>query len=238
MPAVIPGHNAIFVLFGCLLALVGWLGLNCAGTIVFAGAEMSRTVAVALNTMLGAGASGLTAAAITRWRYGRPDLSITANGWIGGLVASSASCAFVVPAAAVAIGMVAGAIVALSVELLELRLAIDDPGGAVSVHALGGIWGLLALGVFARIPGPVLNVPGVAGVSGTAGEGQFLAQLVGVATLLGFVLPLTYGLNWVLNRFRPQRVAPEGEREGLDLYELGSGAYPEFVTHTDEFTQQ
>jgi Amt family ammonium transporter len=65
-----------------------------------------------------------------------------------------------------------------------------------------------------------------------------MAQLVGVATLLGFVLPLTYGLNWVLNRFYPQRVPVEGERQGMDLYELGAGAYPEFVTHTDDFTQR
>ena len=63
------------------------------------------------------------------------------------------------------------------------------------------------------------------------------AQLVGVATLVGFVLPLTYGLNWILNRFYPQRVAVEGERQGMDLYELGAGAYPEFLTHTEEFRQ-
>jgi Amt family ammonium transporter len=72
-------------------------------------------------------------------------------------------------------------------------------------------------------------------VSGGAASGQWLAQLVGVATLLGFVLPLTYCLNWVLNRISPFRVAIEGERQGMDLYELGAGAYPEFVTHTEDF---
>jgi Amt family ammonium transporter len=66
-------------------------------------------------------------------------------------------------------------------------------------------------------------------------SGQWLAQLIGVATLLGFVLPLTYGLNRLLNRFYPFRVSIEGERQGMDLHELGAGAYPEFVTHTDEF---
>jgi Amt family ammonium transporter len=90
----------------------------------------------------------------------------------------------------------------------------------ISVHAIGGIWGLLALGIFAGIPG------------------QGLAQLVGVATLLGFVLPLTYGLNWLLNRVYPYRVAVEGERQGMDLHELGAGAYPEFLTHNEEFTQR
>jgi Amt family ammonium transporter len=67
--------------------------------------------------------------------------------------------------------------------------------------------------------------------------GQMLAQVVGVATLVGFVLPFTYSLNWLLNRFFPQRIPPEEERQGADLYELGAGAYPEFMTHTDEFSQ-
>ena len=79
--------------------------------------------------------------------------------------------------------------------------------------------GILALAIFAPFPG------------------QWLAQLIGVATLLGFVLPLTYGLNALLNRLYPQRVAAEGERQGTDLYELGAGAYPEFVTHQGDFLQ-
>ena len=124
--------------------------------------------------------------------------------------------------------MVAGALVALSVEWFELRFQVDDPGGAVSVHAVCGIWGLLALGIRARMPDQPLN-----GAIGN--QSQWLAQVVGIATLLGFVLPLTYGLNWLLNRFFPQRVAAEGGRQGLDLHELGAGAYPEFVTHTDDF---
>ena len=89
---------------------------------------------------------------ITRLRFGRPDVSISANGWVGGLVASSAACAFVSPVAAVMIGAVAGALVTYSVEWFELRFGVDDPGGAISVHAVGGIWGLLALAIFARFP--------------------------------------------------------------------------------------
>jgi Amt family ammonium transporter len=238
MPAVIPGHNAIYVSLGCLLALVGWTGLNCAGAILFTGAAPARLPLVLINTLLGAGSAGLAAAATTRWRFGRPDVSIAANGWVGGLVAASASAPFVAPAAAVVIGLFAGVLVALTVEWLELHLSIDDPGGSISVHALAGIWGLLALGIFAQIPGPVANVSLAPALPAPGDSGQFLAQLVGVATLLGFVLPLTFGLNWLLNKLLPQRVPVEGERQGLDLYELGSSAYPEFVTHTDEFTQQ
>jgi Amt family ammonium transporter len=187
--------------------------------------------------LLAASASALAAAMVTKVRFGKPDASLTANGWVGGLVASSACCAFVIPAEAVVIGFVAGVVVTFSVEWIELRLEVDDPGGAVSVHAVGGIWGLIALGIFGEFQRPVLNVPGNVmppAISGAA-SGQWLAQLIGLATLLGFVLPLTYAVNQLLNRFYPYRVSVEGERQGMDLHELGAGAYPEFITHTDEF---
>ncbi len=219
MPAAIPGHSAVYVLFGCFLALAGWIGLNSAGALLFSGAEAGRIVLVAVNTTLAATSALLAAAAVTRLRFGKPDASLSANGWVGGLVASSAGCAVLVPAESVMIGLIAGAMVPFFVEWLEFHLSIDDPGGAVSVHAIGGIWGVLAAGIFA--PGP---------------EGQLAAQLAGIATLIGFILPLTYGLNWTLNRFSPQRAAPEGERHGMDLYELGAGAYPEFQSHSDEFS--
>jgi Amt family ammonium transporter len=219
MPAAIPGHNAVIVLFACFLALLGWLGLDCASAILLGGVEPGRVVLIGVNTILAAASAVLAAAAITGMRFGRPDASLCANGWVSGLVAGSAGCAFVPPAVAVVIGAVAGALVTVTVAYFEWPLTMDDPGGAVSVHAIGGLWGLLALGVFSGIPG------------------QWTAQLVGVATLLGFVLPLTYCLNWLLNRIYPQRVASEGERQGMDLYELGAGAYPDFVTHDEEFTQ-
>jgi ammonium transporter, Amt family len=139
---------------------------------------------------------------------------------MAGLVASSAGCGVLKPATAIITGLVAGGLVVLSVEWFELHLKVDDPCGAISVHGVCGIWGLLSLGIF----------------SGSAG--QFTAQIVGIATLLGFIFPMTYGLNWALNRFLPYRVSPEGERQGLDLYELGADAYPEFVVHTDEFSQR
>jgi len=237
MAPAIPGHNAVLVLFGCVLALVGWIGLNSAGAILFTGGEPSGAALIAINTMLAASASALTAAFITKVRFGKPDASLTANGWVGGLVASSASCAFVIPAEAVVIGSIAGAVIIFSVEWFELRMEVDDPGGSVSVHAVGGIWGILALGVFGQFERPVLNVAASSLTAGGNGitSGQWLAQLIGIATLLGFVLPLTYGLNLLLNRFYPFRVSVEGERQGMDLHELGAGAYPEFVTHTDEF---
>jgi Amt family ammonium transporter len=120
--------------------------------------------------------------------------------------------------------------VTAAVEVLEAHLAIDDPGGAISVHAVAGMWGLLAIGIFPHIPDA--NSPLQAGASGNSG--QLLAQVVGIVTLLGLVLPMVYGLNWLLNRIDPQRVDDRGERQGMDLHELGGGAYPEFVIRGEE----
>jgi Amt family ammonium transporter len=221
MPAAIPAHNGVYVLLGCMLAWIGWMGLNSASAILYdLHAQIENSVLVAINTTFSAMAAALTTAAITKIRFRKPDASLIANGWVGGLVASSAGCASLKPATAVLTGFVAGALVVLAIEFLEFTLKVDDPCGSVSVHAVAGIWGLLAVGVF----------------SGSGG--QLLAQLVGVATLLGFILPLTYGLNWLLGRFIPYRVSVDGERQGLDLHELGADAYPEFAVHSDEFMQR
>ena len=223
MPAALPGHNVVLALLGCALAWVGWIGLNSAGAILFTGAEVARVVLVAINTTLAAAASGLATVAVTRVRFGRPDASLSANGWIAGLVASSASAPFLKPAAAIVVGGVAGILVPLVADALEFRLVIDDPGGAISVHAICGLWGVLAVALLSDACG--------------GASGQWLAQLLGFATLLGFVLPMSYGLNWLLNRFYKQRVEREGEVQGMDLHELGAGAYPDFDTHGDDFGQ-
>jgi Amt family ammonium transporter len=215
LPAAFPGHNAVLVLFGCFLTWMGWIGLNGAGSILFTGATAGSIARIAMNTTLAAAAGLLAAAVLTRVRFGRPDASLCANGWTAGLVASSAGCVWFAPAAAAVIGAIAGVLVTLSVEWLDLRRRVDDPAGAISVHAVGGLWGLLAVALF--------------------GPARWPAQLAAVATLLGFVLPMTYALNRLLNRFYPQRVSPDGEPHGLDLYELGAGAYPEFVTRRDDF---
>jgi ammonium transporter, Amt family len=224
IPTAMPGHNAVLVLSGCTLALAGWTGLNTAGALLaVAGTGLGPAVLAAVNTLLCAACGALAALLTTRIRFGKPDASLTANGWVAGLVSSSASAAFLKPASAMLIGLVIGAAVVFAIEIVETKMHVDDPVGAIAVHAVGGIWGLLALGMFADLGGA---------------SGQFLAQLVGVATLLGFVLPFSYGANLLINRFLPQRVAPGAERQGMDLFELGAGAYPEFVTHRDDFLRR
>ena len=242
MPAALPGHNVVLVLLGCLFAWIGWMGLNSAGAMLFLGVEPGRVVLIAVNTTLSAAASGLAAAVVTRVRFGCPDASLTANGWTAGLVASSAAAAFLKPAAAMIVGGMAGILVVFVADFLEFQLAIDDPGGAVSVHAVGGLWGLLAVALLADVGAAGHGADGLsaAGLSaaGLSAGGQWLAQLVGIATLLGFVLPLTYGLNWLLNRVYRQRVSREGELQGMDLCGLGAGAYPEFDIHGDDLLQR
>jgi Amt family ammonium transporter len=211
-----PGHNAVYVLFGCLLALVGWLGFNVAGAILWLNAPFAALPVTAINTLLSASAAIAATFVVTQVRFGKPDASLCANGWLTGLVASSATAALVTPIDAIFIGLIAGIATPLLVEVMELAVSIDDPSGAISVHAVGGIWGLIAAGLFA----------------GQAG--QFIAQLVGVATLLGLILPLVYLLFWLLNRVIAFRVDADGERIGMDLHELGGGAYPEFVIHRDD----
>jgi Amt family ammonium transporter len=216
LATALPGHNAVYILFGCMIALVGWLGWNLAGALVWLHAPLSALPVTAINTVLAASAALAATFVVTRVRFGKPDASLCANAWLAGLVASSACAALVTPGVALAVGFVAGIATPLLVELLELAVSIDDPSGAITVHAAGGLLGLLAAGIFAPQ------------------QGQLVAQLVGIATLLGLVLPLVYLLFWILNRVHPFRADPDGERIGMDLHELGGGAYPEFVIHRDE----
>jgi Amt family ammonium transporter len=216
LSTAIPGHSAVYVLFGCTVALVGWLAWNAAGAILWLHAPLAQLPVTAINTLLSASGALVTTFSVTRFRFGKPDASLCANGWLAGLVASSACAAIVSPAASLFIGGLAGVFTPLLVELLELALSIDDPSGAITVHGVAGLWGLLAAGLFSAAPG------------------QLLAQLVGIAALLGLMLPLIYLLFAVLNRIVPFRVDPDGERIGMDLHELGGGAYPEFVIHRDE----
>jgi Amt family ammonium transporter len=216
LSTAMPGHNAVYVLFGCLLALVGWTAWNAAGAILWLHVPLTSLAGTAVNTLLSAAAALAVTFAVTSARFGKPDASLCANGWLAGLVTSSACAALAPPAGAIFAGAVAGLMTPLLVELLELALSIDDPSGAITVHGAAGLWGVLMAGLFAPH------------------AGQFLAQLVGIAALLGVALPLVYLLFTLLNRLVAFRVDQDGERIGMDLHELGGGAYPEFVIHRDD----
>ncbi len=216
LSTAMPGHNVVYVLLGCLIALVGWLAWNMAGSLLWLNAAPATLAVTAVNTLLSAAAALVATFSVTRIRFGKPDASLCANGWLAGLVTSSACAGVVSPLAALFTGLVAGIVTPLLVELFELALSIDDPSGAISVHGVAGLWGLAAAGIFAPQ------------------EGQFVAQLIGVSTLLGLMLPVVYLVFWLMNLVLAFRVDPDGERIGMDLHELGGNAYPEFVVHRDE----
>ena len=218
VPRAIPGHHIIYVLFGCMLLLPGWLAFNLLGATIFAGITPPMLLPVAMNTLFSAAMALLAAMFITRIRFGKPDASLCANGWVAGLVTSSAIAAYATPAEAMIAGALIGGAVPWLVELLEVYGRIDDPSGAIVVHGVAGVWGLFALGFMGSFP-----------------PGQMLAQLIGIGTLLGVMLPAIYGCFWLLNRVFPFRTTPDGEELGMDLHELGAGAYPEFVIYGDDF---
>ena len=228
-PNAIPGHNIPFVVIGTLVLVFGWMGFNPGSTL---SAIDNRIGIVAVNTLLAACAGFVLAMIVTDIKYGKPDISMSCNGMLAGLVAVTASCAFIAPWAAVVIGTVAGILVVYSVEFWDRR-GIDDPCGAISVHAVNGSWGVLAVGLFAD----GTYGAGWNGVSGNVkgllyGDGgQLIAQLFHV--VVGFVW--AWGITWVIftvaKNFMQLRVSPEAEIEGLDVPEFGVLAYPDFVLH-------
>ena len=154
-------------------------------------------------------------------RYGKPDASMTGNGLLAGLVAITAPSGFVNPMGAVIIGLIAGVLVCLSVEFVERVLKLDDVVGAISVHGTNGIWGVISVGLFAdgksNYAGAWNGVPGSVTGLFYGDAGQLVAQLIGVATLIGFVFTFSFVLNMIIEAVWGQRVSAKVELEGLDI---------------------
>jgi Amt family ammonium transporter len=227
-PNAMPGHNIPIALLGTFILIFGWFGFNAGSTL--SGNDLRISVIV-VNTMLAGSVGSLVAMAIMWRRFGKPDPSMTANGMLAGLVAITAPCAFVPAWGAAAIGAVAGYLVVAAVFFIERRLKIDDPVGAIAVHGACGLWGVLAVGIFADgtygegwnlVQGPVKGL-----LYGDAG--QLVAQAVDVGVLLLFVLPLAYAFFKVQNRVMGLRTPAEQELVGLDLPEMGALGYPDFL---------
>ncbi len=223
----IPGHHIPMAVVGCFILAFGWFGFNAGSTL--AGTDL-RIGVVATNTML-AGAAGAFSSWIYMWvRYGKPDISMSANGLLAGLVAITAPCAFVTAPVAVLIGAVGGILCVLSVFFIERVLKIDDPVGAVSVHGANGAWGVLALGLFADgkygdgwngVKGPVTGL-----FYGDAG--QFMAQCIGTLTNIVYVFIISWVFFKVVDMVIGLRVPKDQELEGLDQHEVAVTAYPDF----------
>jgi ammonium transporter, Amt family len=239
-PNVIPAHDIVLVLTGCFILAFGWFGFNPGSTLGASANGSLRIGSIAVNTML-AGMTGSFGAVLYMWiRYGKPDASMSGNGLLAGLVAITAPSGFVNPVGASIIGLIAGVLVCLSVEFFDRVVHVDDPVGAISVHGTNGLWGVIAVGLFADGKS---NYGGAwNGVSGSVtglfygDPGQLVAQLFGCATLIGCVFVLSFVLNWLVDVFVGQRVSAKSELEGLDLPEMGALCYPDFVLKPETVT--
>jgi ammonium transporter, Amt family len=229
----IPGHNIPFVVVGTLVLVFGWMGFNPGSTL---GATDLRIGLVAVNTLLSACMGFTIAMIVTYVKWGKPDISMSCNGMLAGLVAITAPCAFVAPWASIIIGGIAGWLVVASVGFFDRR-GVDDPCGAISVHGVCGAFGVLAVGLFADgTYGIGWNGVGANSTHGVRGlfygdPGQLGAQMVHI--FVGFIW--AWGLGWllftILKRFMQIRVPAEVEIEGIDMPEFGVLAYPDFQMH-------
>ncbi|MGE5247890.1 MAG: ammonium transporter [Verrucomicrobiota bacterium] len=226
-PNAMPGHHIPMAIVGCFILAFGWFGFNAGSTL--SGTDL-RIGVIATNTMLASAAGALSSAMYMWARYGKPDISMSANGLLAGLVAITAPCAFVTAPSAVLIGLIAGLLLCGSVFFVERTLKIDDPVGAISVHGVNGAWGVLSLGLFADgAYGDGWN--GVAGpVKGLfyGDASQFAAQCVGTLTNIVYVALIGYAVFKFLDVTIGLRVDPEHEVEGLDQHEVAVIAYPDF----------
>ncbi|MBI3252705.1 MAG: ammonium transporter [Candidatus Omnitrophica bacterium] len=238
-PNAIPGHDLVLVLVGCFILAFGWFGFNPGSTLGASGNGCLRIGSVAVNTML-AGCTGSFGALLYMWmRYGKPDASMAGNGLLAGLVAITAPSGFVNPLAAAVIGWIAGILVCLAVEFFDRVPKVDDPVGAISVHGINGLWGVLAVGLFSdgrsNFGGSWNGVPGsVTGVF-YGDPGQLVAQLVGISTLVGAIFTLSFLWNWLVDVFVGQRCNPKSELAGLDIPEMGALCYPDFQLKTQDY---
>ena len=226
----IPGHNIPMGVLGTIILFFGWFGFNPGSALGFVGPFRNLAVIAAVNTLL-AGAAGGVAAMSYMWLVGsakKPDAAASVNGILAGLVAITAPCAFVSPAAAVLIGTIGGVIACLATVLLE-KLKIDDAVGAAPVHLFGGAWGVLAVGIFANGNPDTALWNGVeSAVTGLlyGGSGQFVAQVIDVVAIFLVVFVTSYAFFKILAAFKVLRSAPADELAGLDLPEMGAEGYP------------
>lgn len=231
-PSALPGHNMSIAMLGCLILWLGWFGFNPGSTMSVGNGALMAHIIVTTNT---AAAFGGVAATFTAWGLlGKPDLSMIINGILAGLVAVTAGCAFVsIPSSAV-IGAVGGVLVVLAVGFFD-RIMIDDPVGATSVHLVNGIWGTLAVGLFAVGPSDAagaLYAEGLGPIKGLllgGGFQQLWYQFVGVMSVGGMTVLLSSIFWLALKSTLGIRVHEEEEIMGLDISEHGMEAYSGFI---------
>ena len=207
----IPGANLPLSALGTLILWLGWFGFNGGSELMISNVDEANAVSLVIVNTNMAAAGGLVAALMTaRLWFGKADLTMALNGALAGLVAITADPLSPAPLVATIIGAIGGAIVVASIVMLDRKLKIDDPVGAISVHGVVGIWGLIA-------------------VCFTNPDSSIGAQLLGIVSIFAWVFATSLGVWYVLSKVMGIRVSEEEEYEGVDIGECGVEAYPEFV---------
>ncbi len=228
----IPGHNLSIATIGAFVLWLGWFGFNPGSTMA---ADPMAISHILMTTNTAAIVAVLTSTATSWILLGKPDLGMSINGCLAGLVAITAPCAFVSVTSSIIIGAIAGIIVVLAVVFFD-KAKLDDPVGALSVHLVNGVFGTICVGLFAQ--------DGITGVA--TGNGLFMGggfallgtQLLGVVSVAAFVFPASLFVWWALKKTMGIRVSLKEEIQGLDIGEHGNEAYPEFVTRRTTYTVQ
>ena len=222
----IPGHSIPLGALGVFLLWFGWFGFNGASTVCATGDEALISMGDIFITTNMAAAAGSTATMIYTWvRYGKPDVSMTLNGVLAGLVAITAGCDVVSPAGALIIGLLAGVLVVVAVEFFDQKLKIDDPVGAVSVHGVCGAFGTIVTGLFATKDGLFYG----------GGSSFLMTQIIGVVTVAIYVAIAMSIIFGVLDKLIGLRVSEAEEIKGLDMEEHGLlSSYADFMPTAEE----
>ncbi len=218
-PRAILGHNIAFAVVGVFILWFGWFGFNPGSELAADNVVMRAGV----TTLLSGAAGGLAAGAVIWLRTKKMDVAMAANGVLAGLVGITAGTATMSPGAAVITGLLAGVIVVYSVLFFDRR-GIDDPVGAISVHGVCGVWGTLAVGLFAKYADGFVATDG-AGLFYGGGFDQLLVQAIGAAGVFAWVVVTTGIVFWALKRADLLRVSVEEEMGGLDIFEHGAPGY-------------
>lgn len=210
---VIPASNIPLVVLGAMLLWIGWFGFNGGSVGSIATKEAADSVALTIFNTNTAGLSGAIAAGVLIYlRYKLFDITMILNGALGGLVAVTAGAHLFTLYDALAVGVIGGVLVVVAVPLFD-KIRIDDPVGALSVHLVNGIWGTLAVGIFASDPTNGITL---------------LNQFKGIALIAVFVFSVSFTFIYIINKLTPFRATDEDQVQGLDVSECGLEAYPEF----------
>jgi Amt family ammonium transporter len=211
----IPGHNLMIGALGVFILWLGWFGFNPGSQLAISGDNAFKVAAIFITTNL-AGAAGALAAMFLTWIfYKKPDISMTLNGVLAGLVGVTAGCAAVSPAGALMIGLICGIVVVFSIEFIDKKLKIDDPVGAISVHGVCGALGTILVGVFATDGGLLYG----------GGFDKLIVQITGVSAIVAWAIGTSFIVLFILKKTMGLRVTKEEEIDGLDIHEHGTNVY-------------